>query len=919
LGAALFLAGASDAEAQPTLNLKRIVNNWPTIEVYFSAACKGQPAYFTDKKYFRVYEEGTQVRDFELWCPDPMVRCAVSLSLVFDASGRMSGEGNAGAKEAGKTLIDLLDGVSDESAVVFAGDVVSVPVMMTSGKELLRAAVDALPASGGAAIWDGIYIGLQELLEGGVNPCRAIIALSSGVDDVSSHTPEELISYANRNRIRIFTVGLGSTIESKVLQNIADLTGGRYYQTPVPSQMTAIYQEISTIIFQGFQECIITYQASCMDGSFRKVDLSLVDFCDGQDTKTKQYKAPRDSSTYQTMRVRLGDVVCKPLTKVAVPLLLQDVTDNTILYPPACTIRYDEKRLRFERLEFPPGSLLASAPYTLSQAPGAVTVRFTERVGMDARKAPSTLAALLFTATDVNTRDSVFTPVEIDSFAFSGGCLVATALGGRVCILAGGPEMSCLPFAPALSWDAATHQYGPSPFAVTATFRNSGDRPVLRPRYRIEYDTSEFRLLNPISNTQASTLATVEPQQSDNVAWQLVPWPRAADKVCTVAITASFDNHDALRCEKQITVPRAQALLGCTLEVAPIAAIDSEFRYEPMPFAVTLTARNLGTLPSDTVRGRLLLPAGLEFAPPDSGTDGSKLLQPVQLAPAAEASARWMLRHASVTVTKRYTVRCELMDGNTPQNPCGSVVTIPALLPQLRPAISAKGATAICAGEQVLLDAGAGYAFYQWSSGETSSRIWVRNAGVYTVTVRDTLGRSATSAPVTVTVYPKPPAPTITRKGDLLTTQAGYAHQWYKDGQKLPGDTAATLRLVSTGMYRVDAISEHGCISTSGGVAVGTLAVPPAALAEALSMDVFPDPVKNDITIVVNRTNGTDGKRVRISIFDASGRAVVADCEVDAGAGNPMTINLKEQPSGLYFVTGTSGGATVVRKFMKIE
>jgi hypothetical protein len=121
--------------------------NWPTIEVYFSVGCNGNPAYNMAKQDFKMFENGVEVKDFTLWCPDPTMRCAISVALVFDASGSMIGSGNAGAKQAGHAFIDMMDGVVDEAAVYLVHPCVTVYQQMTTVKPMLHAAVDALPAS----------------------------------------------------------------------------------------------------------------------------------------------------------------------------------------------------------------------------------------------------------------------------------------------------------------------------------------------------------------------------------------------------------------------------------------------------------------------------------------------------------------------------------------------------------------------------------------------------------------------------------------------------------------------------------------------------------------------------------------------------------------------------------------------------
>jgi hypothetical protein len=72
------------------------------------------------------------------------------------------------------------------------------------------------------------------------------------------------------------------------------------------------------------------------------------------------------------------------------------------------------------------------------------------------------------------------------------------------------------------------------------------------------------------------------------------------------------------------------------------------------------------------------------------------------------------------------------------------------------PSIVANGPTRFCQGDGVTLDAGAGYAYYLWSTGESTRKIVVRESGHYTVTVANELGCSARSLPFDVRVYPRP-------------------------------------------------------------------------------------------------------------------------------------------------------------------
>ncbi|MBE0644718.1 MAG: hypothetical protein IH600_11610, partial [Bacteroidetes bacterium] len=62
LAVLLFAATGSITQAQPNLNFKRVTVNWPTIELYFSVGCDGNPAYNMAKQDFRIYENGVEVK-----------------------------------------------------------------------------------------------------------------------------------------------------------------------------------------------------------------------------------------------------------------------------------------------------------------------------------------------------------------------------------------------------------------------------------------------------------------------------------------------------------------------------------------------------------------------------------------------------------------------------------------------------------------------------------------------------------------------------------------------------------------------------------------------------------------------------------------------------------------------------------------
>ena len=161
------------------------------------------------------------------------------------------------------------------------------------------------------------------------------------------------------------------------------------------------------------------------------------------------------------------------------------------------------------------------------------------------------------------------------------------------------------------------------------------------------------------------------------------------------------------------------------------------------------------------------------------------------------------------------SVRVRLLDESTG---CTSDTVLTVTVGNsLVPSIS-HGATRICPGDSVKLDAGPGYASYLWSpGGETTRTIWVKAAGTYKVNVASAGGCTGSSADVVVTVAPTP-TPVIESvrtpalcPGDTLTLFTGsYARYEWSNGDR---GRATVIR--DTGTYTVRVTDASGCQGVS--------------------------------------------------------------------------------------------------------
>ena len=145
--------------------------------------------------------------------------------------------------------------------------------------------------------------------------------------------------------------------------------------------------------------------------------------------------------------------------------------------------------------------------------------------------------------------------------------------------------------------------------------------------------------------------------------------------------------------------------------------------------------------------------------------------------------------------------------------------------------ITAGGPTTFCAGGSVTLTVSSG-ASYLWSTGATTQAITANASGNYSVTVTDSNGCSATSAPTTVTVNANPIA-TITAGGPTtfcaggsvtLTASSGASYLWST------GATTQSITASASGNYSVTVTNANGCSATSASTAVTVNANPTATI-----------------------------------------------------------------------------------------
>ena len=198
------------------------------------------------------------------------------LALVEDRSGSMCEDSHPGypdwlgncpdepptwqpmqkVKQASNPFTNQL-GSNVQLALVSYSTSATLDVPLTTDFNSVQDAVDLLEPDGYTDIGGAIYTARDELINNGREGApKAIVLISDGVPNAADGTLYWFSSYpttyalgaaqnAADNGIIIFSVAYGANADHDLMEDIADITGGQYYNAPDETQLQPILIEIA--------------------------------------------------------------------------------------------------------------------------------------------------------------------------------------------------------------------------------------------------------------------------------------------------------------------------------------------------------------------------------------------------------------------------------------------------------------------------------------------------------------------------------------------------------------------------------------------------------------------------------------------------------------------------------------------------
>lgn len=183
----------------------------------------------------------------------------IALAAVLDHSGSLTSQPVAFA-DMKKGFAEFFEGMraNDLGAVVNFGSEVEVVQPFTSDKAALVAAVSAPWDKGtGTRLYDAVFRAVEETAPH-TGYRRAVIVATDGIDQApSTKSLDDAIKEARLRNVPVFTIGIGASINAAVLQQMANDTGGLYYQAKTSQNLATIYRQVSTVLFE--KQYVLTF------------------------------------------------------------------------------------------------------------------------------------------------------------------------------------------------------------------------------------------------------------------------------------------------------------------------------------------------------------------------------------------------------------------------------------------------------------------------------------------------------------------------------------------------------------------------------------------------------------------------------------------------------------------------------------
>jgi Ca-activated chloride channel homolog len=229
-----------------------------------------------EQENFRIFEDGREQEIVRFMGQD----LPVSIGVIFDMSGSMADKIDK-SKVATEQFFRTAN-PQDEFCLVAFNDRAQLASSFTPNVDDLQSRLMLLVGRGQTALYDGVYLGLNQM-KWARNRKKALLIISDGGDNHSRYTENEIRKYVEETDVQIYAIGLfdvdgGPTPEEQqgpsLLYDLTGMTGGREFKVNSLKDLPDIAMKISMELRNQY---VIGYRPSnrAHNGKWRRIKIKL--------------------------------------------------------------------------------------------------------------------------------------------------------------------------------------------------------------------------------------------------------------------------------------------------------------------------------------------------------------------------------------------------------------------------------------------------------------------------------------------------------------------------------------------------------------------------------------------------------------------------------------------------------------------
>lgn len=202
---------------------------------------------------FRVYENGTEQAIVHFNNVDQ----PFSVVLLIDTSGSTAPFIDQ-IKGAAKAFVAQLRTADTVRPVYFHGEIKPLTAAGINDPKLFDAAIDRIesgPINMGTRLYDAVDFSLQALRPAAAR--KAVILITDGGNTWGKATMKGTLREAEESDVIFYTLQYGEPLPNKYLQQLADKTGGRYFQN---SDLNTIKRSFVEVAEELRRQYVLGYQ-----------------------------------------------------------------------------------------------------------------------------------------------------------------------------------------------------------------------------------------------------------------------------------------------------------------------------------------------------------------------------------------------------------------------------------------------------------------------------------------------------------------------------------------------------------------------------------------------------------------------------------------------------------------------------------